>query len=130
MKNAIIAASLLVVLLAGVFPTPGLTAPAQLFGRDSKQDKTRLLTGKVLDSGDNPLPNAVVYLTNTRTRSVKTYIVGPDGTYRFPALQPSIDYEVYAQYNNRKSHTKTVSQFDDRGQVYISLKIDTKDNPK
>src|SRR5271166_1452623 len=112
-----------------VFSTSVLAAP-QLFGRDTKKDKTRLLTGKALDSGDNPLPNAVVYLTNTHTRSVKTYIVGPDGTFRFPALQPSIDYEVYAQYNNRKSHTKTVSQFDDRGQVYISLKIDTKDNPK
>ena len=120
-----------VVLLAGGLPDiQVLAAPAQLFGRDTKKDKTRLLTGKVLDSGDNPLPNAVVYLTNTRTRSVKTYIVGPDGTYRFPALQPSIDYEVYAQYNNRKSHTKTVSQFDDREQVYISLKIDTKDNAK
>jgi hypothetical protein len=57
---------------------------------------------------------------------VKTYIVGPDGAYRFPALQPSIDYEVYAQFNNRKSHTKTVSQFDDRQQIYISLKINAK----
>jgi len=136
MKNAVIAvaASLrvllsLVMLSAAVFytSTSVLAAPAQLFGRDpKKEDKTRLLTGKVLDGGDNPLPNAVVYLTNTHTRSVKTYIVGPDGSYRFPALQPSIDYEVYAQYNNRKSHTKTVSQFDDRSQVYISLKIDTK----
>jgi hypothetical protein len=89
-----------------------------------------LLTGKVLDGGDSPLPNAVVYLTNTHTRSVKTYIVGPDGTYRFPALQPTIDYEVYAQYNNRKSGTKTVSQFDDRAEVYISLKINTKGEAK
>ena len=104
-----------------------LAAPAQLFGRDPKpEDKTRLLTGKVLDSGDNPLPDAVVYLTNTHTRSVKTYIVGQDGTYRFPALQPTIDYEVYAQFKNHKSGTKTVSQFDDRQQVYISLKIDIK----
>ena len=131
MKKAIIGASLLVMLSllmlsASVFSTSVLAAPAQLFGRDSKQDKTRLLTGKVLDGGDNPLPNAVVYLTNTHTRSVKTYIVGPDGAYRFPALQPSIDYEVYAQYNNRKSGTKTVSEFDDRLQVYISLKVDTK----
>jgi hypothetical protein len=108
-------------------PTSVLAAPAQLFGRDpKKEDKTRLLTGKVLDGSDNPLPNAVVYLTNTHTRSVKTYIVGPEGTYRFPALEPSIDYEVYAQYNNRKSGTKTVSQFDDRSQVYISLKVDIK----
>ena len=122
----------LVLLSASIFcaSTSALAAPAQLFGRDSKEDKTRLLTGKVLDSGDNPLPNAVVYLTNTHTRSVKTYIVGPDGTYRFPALQPSIDYEVYAQFNNRKSHTKTVSQFDDRQQVYISLKIDAKSETK
>jgi hypothetical protein len=126
MKKAIIAASLLVMLSASVFSTLVLAAPAPQFGRSSKQDKTRLLTGKVLDGGDNPLPNAVVYLTNTHTRSVKTYIVGPDGAYRFPALQPTIDYEVYAQYNNRKSGTKTVSQFDDRPQVYVSLKIDTK----
>ena len=131
MKKAIIGASQLVMLLlvllsASVFSTSALAAPAQLFGRDSKQDKTRLLTGKVLDGGDNPLPNAVVYLTNTHTRSVKTYIVGPDGAYRFPALQPSIDYEVYAQYDNRKSGTKTVSQFDDRQQVYISLKVNAK----
>ncbi len=134
MKKAIAASLLvtlsLVVLSASVFSTSVLAAPAQLFGRDTKKDKTRLLTGKVLDGGDNPLPNAVVYLTNTHTRSVKTYIVGPDGTYRFPALQPTIDYEVYAQYNNRKSGTKTVSQFDDRTQVYISLKIDTKAETK
>jgi hypothetical protein len=130
MKKAMIAASVLLVLSASVFSTSVLAAPAQLFGRDSKQDKTRLLTGKVLDGGDNPLPNAVVYLTNTHTRTVKTYIVGPDGAYRFPALQPSIDYEVYAQYNNRKSGTKTVSQFDDRSQVYISLKVDTKTDAK
>ena len=135
MKKALIAAPLLVTLLlvalsATVFSTSALAAPAQLFGRDTKKDKTRLLTGKVLDGGDNPLPNAVVYLTNTHTRSVKTYIVGPDGAYRFPALQPTIDYEVYAQYNNRKSGTKTVSQFDDRQQVYISLKVDTKAETK
>lgn len=93
-----------------------------------KKEKTigRLLFGKVLDRQDNPLPNAVVYLTNTRTRGVKTYIVGPDGTYRFPALSAGIDYEVYAQYNGRKSDSKSVSQFDDRSQVYIDLKIDTR----
>jgi Carboxypeptidase regulatory-like domain len=86
----------------------------------------RVLSGKVLDHDDNPLPNAVVYLTNTRTRAVKTYIVGPDGSYRFPALSPNIDYEVYAQVNGHKSDTKTVSQFDNRDQVYLNLKIDTK----
>jgi hypothetical protein len=97
--------------------------PPPQFGRPSKGDDTRLLTGKVLDRADNPIPNAVVYLTNSRTRAVKTYIVGDDGTYRFPALQPSVDYEVYAQSDGRKSDTKGISQFDDRKQVSINLKI-------
>ena len=39
----------------------------------------RLLTGKVFDHNDNPVPNAVVYLTNTRTRAVKTFIFGSSG---------------------------------------------------
>ena len=126
MRKAVIAAGLLGLLVVGLLRIPAIAAP-QLFGRDKvKQDKTRLLTGKVMDGGDNPLPNAVVYLTNTRDHSVKTYIVGPEGTYRFPALQPTIDYEVYAQYEKRRSHTKTVSQFDDRQQVYIDLKIEVK----
>lgn len=93
-----------------------------------KKDKGagRLVLGKVLDRQDNPLPDAIVYLTNSRTRSVKTYIVGQDGTYRFPALSNSIDYEIYAQYKGHKSDTKSVSQFDDRSQVYLDLKIDTR----
>jgi hypothetical protein len=92
-----------------------------------KKEKTvgRLLFGKVLDHQDNPLTNAVVYLTNTRTRGVKTYIVGPDGTYRFPALSTAVDYEIYAEYNGHKSETKSVGQFDDRSQVYLDLKVDT-----
>jgi hypothetical protein len=93
-----------------------------------KKDKTvgRLVFGKVLDHQDNPIPDAVVYLTNTRTRAVKTYIVGPDGSYRFPALSTAVDYDVYAQYKGKKSETKAVSQFDDRSQVYLDLKVDTR----
>jgi len=92
-----------------------------------KKDRSsgRLLFGKVLDPQDNPLPDSIVYLTNTRTRAVKTYIVGKDGTYRFPALSTAIDYEVYAQYKGIKSETKSVSQFDDRSQVYLDLRVNT-----
>jgi hypothetical protein len=118
MKKAMVVTGLVVLLSALLAAGP----PPQ-FGRTPKGDNTRLLTGKVLDRGDNPLPNAVVYLTNSRTRAVKTYIVSSDGAYRFPALQPSIDYEVYAQHEGRKSETKTLSQFDDRKQVSIVLKI-------
>jgi hypothetical protein len=106
----------------------GLAAAANpCYARDKDKAATgRLLTGKVLDRGDNPLPDAVVYLSNMRTHAVKSYIVGPDGAYHFPELSPNIDYEVYAQYKGQKSETKTVSQFDDRKQVNIILRIDVK----
>ena len=97
------------------------------YAAPDKKDRAqgRLLYGKVLDQQDNPVVNAIVYLTNMRTHAVKTYIVGQEGTYRFPGLS-TVDYEVYAQYNGHKSDTKSVSQFDDRPQVYIDLKIDAK----
>jgi hypothetical protein len=92
-----------------------------------KKDKAqgRLLFGKVLDPQDNPVVGAIVYVTNMRTHAVKTYIVGQEGTYRFPGLS-TVDYEVYAQYNGHKSDTKSVSQFDDRSEVYVDLRIDVR----
>jgi len=108
-------------LIAGAFILViSVTARAVPDKKDKQQG--RLLFGKVLDEQDNPVPGAIVYLTNTRSHAVKTYIVGQDGTYRFPGLS-TVDYEVYAQYNDRKSDTKSVSQFDDRPQVYVDLKI-------
>ena len=94
-------------------------------GGNKNKSAGRLLLGKVLDPQDNPLPDAVVYVTNTRTRAIRTYIVGQDGTYRFPSLSTAIDYEVYAQYKGTKSDTKSLSQFDDRSQIYMVLKVPT-----
>jgi hypothetical protein len=103
-------------------------AGPNLNAKDKKEKPApgRLLTGKVLDKHDNPLVDAVVYLSNTRTHTVTTYIVGPDGTYRFPELSPNVEFEIYAQYKGQKSDTKTLSQFDDRKQVNIVLRIDVK----
>jgi hypothetical protein len=117
------------ILLAGVLALTLLAAlpsfgPA--FAKDKDTTPGRLLTGKVLDKQDNPVPNAVVYVTDTRSRAVKTYIVGADGTYRFPSLAANVDYEIYAQVNGKTSDTKKMSQFDDRKQVKIDLRLDVK----
>lgn len=117
-KHSVVAPMILLAVLA----LAGLPA----YSKDKSGDAGRLLTGRVVDKQDAPLPSSVVYLANTRTRAVKTFIVGQDGMYRFPALSPNVDYEVYAQFKERKSDTKTVSQFDTRPTVNINLKIDTK----
>jgi carboxypeptidase family protein len=103
-----------------------LLAVPGAFGKNKDTTPGRLLTGKVLDRQDNAVVDAVVYVTDTRTRAVKTYIVGPDGTYRFPALATNVDYEIYAQSKGKTSDTKRMSQFDDRKVVEILLRIDTR----
>lgn len=115
------AKALAILLLVGTILTAA--APAK-----DKEGATpgRLLSGRVIDKQDNPVVNAIVYVTDTRSRAVKTYIVGPDGNYRFPALSASVDYEVYAQYNGKTSDTKRISQFDDRKVLNVTLRIDTK----
>ncbi len=119
MKKHVVVALMLFLMGVAAASLPG-------YAKDKSGDAGRLLTGRVADKQDTPLPDSVVYLANTRTRAVKTFIVGKDGIYRFPALSPNVDYEVYAQYKDHKSDTKTVSQFDTRPTVNINLKIDMK----
>lgn len=114
-----------------------LTCSAQLsipLGGTSSDDNSnhkpthftsRTLTGTVLDKSDKPIPEAVVYLKNTKTLAVKTYISQKDGTYRFPELSLNSDYDVYAEKQGDKSKTKTLSQFDDREKPNINLQINT-----
>lgn len=87
------------------------------------QDHTRTLTGKVFGRQDAPIHKAIVYLKNTKSLVIKTYITDADGTYRFPALSPNVDYEVYAEHNGARSDTKTLSAFDNRKEANITLRI-------
>jgi hypothetical protein len=83
----------------------------------------RTLFGHVLSADSKPVNKAVVYLKNTRTLAIKTYITEPDGSYRFSALSPNVDYEVYADYQGSRSDTRTLSSFDNRKQVDFTLKL-------
>jgi hypothetical protein len=103
--------------LSGV-PSAGATAFFQRGQADS-----RTLTGRVFNREDAPLQKAIVYLKNTKTLAMKTYITEQDGSYRFPALANNVDYEVYAEYQGSRSDTKTLSGFDSRRQANITLKI-------
>ena len=94
------------------------------YSASADQQQSRNLTGQVLTPSDQPLPSAVVYLKNTKTLAVKSFITENDGGYRFHALAPNVDYEVYAEYQGKKSSTKTVSAFDSRANVTLNLHID------
>lgn len=90
----------------------------------AQQSELRTVRGAVLDKAENPVSSAVVYLKNVRTLAVKTYISDRSGEYRFSGLDPNVDYEVHAESENMTSNTRTVSSFDSRKDIVISLKLD------
>ncbi len=115
MKKLLLAMALVGVVSAFVLVKP---TPAS-----AQEQQTRSLQGQVLNDRDAGVPGSLVYLKNTKTLAVKTYIADKDGNYRFTALSPNVDYEVYAEKDGKKSDTKTLSSFDSKRQATINLKI-------
>jgi hypothetical protein len=110
-----IALSLACILL---FPATRASAALQRGGLG----EARTLIGHVFRQ-DQPVQKAIVYLKNTKSLVIKTYITDADGSYRFSGLASNVDYEVYAEQQGARSDTKTLSSFDSRKQVNITLKL-------
>jgi hypothetical protein len=108
---------LIVLLLA--LPFLGLTA------RATAQTGQKVVEGKVVGSSNQPQTGAIVYLKNTKTDDIKSFISSPDGSYRFGQLSPDVDYQIWAEYQGRKSNTKTISSFDSKKLLDYQLKVDT-----
>lgn len=83
----------------------------------------RTVHGVVLDKSDGPVVSGVVFLKNTRTNAVRSYISDDQGNYRFSGLDPNVDYEIHAEKDGAKSPTRTVSSFDSKKEIVINLKI-------
>lgn len=115
---------------------PSSSSPTWGLGKGTSEPKRekppefRTLTGVVLDKADAPLKDAVVYLKNRKTKAVTTYIAGAEGSYRFPNLSRTADYEIYAEHKGQKSPTKTLSSFDSRTNAKINLYVEPKEEKK
>ena len=95
--------------------------------QDAKHEsQLRSVHGVVTDKADTPIPGAVVFLKNTRTNAVRSYIADDTGNYRFSGLDPNTDFELHAEKDGAKSPTRTISSFESRKELVVNLKIDTK----
>jgi hypothetical protein len=95
--------------------------------QDAKREaQLKTVHGVVTDKSDTPIPTSVVFLKNTRTNAVRSYIADEAGNYRFSGLDPNADYEVHAEKDGAKSPTRQVSSFDSRKDMILNLKIDKK----
>lgn len=98
-------------------------SPPNPADRKENQPQLRSLQGQVMGHADAPLPEAVVYLKNTKTLAIRTFIADQSGNYQFNGLAPNVDYEIHAEYDGHKSDVKTLSSFDNRNRAYLNLHI-------
>jgi hypothetical protein len=114
--TVVVTLAVMLVAVAAVWATPEDK-------KDRSDQQLKNVTGEVMDRSDHPLENAIVYLQNSRTMAVKTFITDGSGAYRFHGLSPNTDYQIHAEYKGQKSDTKTVSAFDSRTNVTLHLRI-------
>jgi hypothetical protein len=109
--------------VAAIFPIASVTAR-------QKDSQVRTVHGGVLDKSDNIVNGGVVYLQNKKTQVIRTYISDEEGQYTFSGLDPNVDYDIHAELNGLTSITKTISSFDSRKDIVLTLKLDRKKTDK
>jgi len=85
----------------------------------------RIAEGSVVSKTDAPLPGAIVYLKDTKSNAVKTYIADKDGHFRFGELSQNTDYDLWAENNGLHSKHKGISYMSSKNDYNFTLKIDT-----
>jgi hypothetical protein len=88
----------------------------------AQSDAVRSVEGKVY-AGGAPQSSAVVYLQDSKTNNVKSFISTQDGSYRFGQLSTNVDYQLWAEYKGKKSDKKTISSFNSKKQLVIDLHL-------
>ena len=91
-----------------------------------KDSQVRTVHGGVLDKQDNIVNGGGVYLQNKKTQVIRTYISDDQGQYTFSGLDPNVDYEIHAELNGLTSTIRTISSFDSRKDIVLTLKLDKK----
>ena len=102
----------------------GSVVAGQSLAAQDRGTAQRVVHGRVEDKSGTGIKGAVVYLKDAHSSSVKSAIAGEDGTFRFVQLSLNTDYEIWAQSDDHKSPTRSISSFDSKADITVFLKID------
>ena len=92
--------------------------------------QVRTLDGRVMDANDKPVQGAQVYVKSLKNSNTLSVTTDEKGTFRFVALQKDVDYQFWAQTEQRRSDTKTISSFDGTMHITRSLALTEKAEKK
>ena len=83
----------------------------------------RTVSGTILDENSQPVVGATVFLKNEKTKAIRSYMSTAGGHYRFSQVDMSVDFDLWAEKDSKKSATRTVSSWDDRKEFVLDLKL-------
>jgi hypothetical protein len=116
-------------LLAGVLfgglvlAIPSLSNDRVPFAAQAQNLGQRNVSGAVIDADSNPVPGATVFLKNQKTKAIRSYTSAKDGRFHFAQVNMAEDYDLWAEKDNHKSATKTVSSWDARKEFETELRM-------
>jgi cellulase/cellobiase CelA1 len=106
-------------------------AAATIFAQGKgRESELRTVRGTVVDKQETPVDSAVVYLKNARSQDVTTHITDKEGQFRFSGLDLNADYEIHAEHEGWTSASRSISNFDNRKEYVLTLKLDRKKGEK
>src|SRR2546430_8124274 len=91
-----------------------------------KKDKiptSRVVSGHVVDDSGTPLENALVTLTDTKTKEKRTFFTKKDGRYNFEDLSFTVDYQLQARWHSLTSDERKLSQYDRAPKIVRILQV-------
>ena len=109
-------------LALGALPTTSTCAlsPAAAWGQNMGE---RTVSGTILDENSQAVVGATVFLKNEKTKAIRSYISTAGGHFRFSQVDMSVDFDLWAEKDGKKSATRTVSSWDDRKDFILDLKL-------
>jgi hypothetical protein len=89
----------------------------------TKVPKLRTIEGLVSSKEGVPIQGAVVYLQDSKSLTVKSYLSDVQGRFHFQQLSMSADFDLWAELNGKRSKTKSISQFNSKPNLKFKLKL-------
>jgi hypothetical protein len=119
-KAVLVGLSLAAMLIAipAALPNAGRLAAQQ------RAPQERTAEGSVVGKTDAAVPGAIVYLKDTKSNTVKTYIADKDGHFRFGELSQNSDYELWAESDGLRSKHKGISYLSSKNDYHFTLKLE------
>jgi len=117
-----LAVTICILLALGAIPSgPGRTVSVPAAWSQNLGQRT--VSGTVLDGNSQPVVGATVFLKNEKTKTIRSFSSTANGHFHFAQVDMSVDFDLWAEKDGRKSTTKTVSSWDDRKDFISDLKI-------